>query len=473
GALVELAVTRRAGQRSRGEALVINPGGPGGAGLPFAWALAEHLPADVLRLFDVVSWDPRGVGVSNPAIVCPNGAHWADPDLLGRCDRSTGELMAHMSTGNHVDDLEALRMALGGERLNYLGYSYGTYLGAMYANRFPDRVGRFVLDGATHPDAGTPEAPRLGGEPWYAAESLEQVEARFFELCDLAAACELGDDSRVTFLDLTASVAELPTEAFGGEERIDAITLEAVVATSMSDPFNWGVLATALEDAQRGDASTLDALADLLEVSNAYFGEVVDLRESNEAVANPTIYCADFQAVPAAPAYCDGVPANSRASAALGAVEVAEPMLVIGTAFDPNTPGRHAGELADRLGDAVVLYWDGVGHTAFPLNSPCVDDAVSAYLLDGVLPDDGLRCEFVAGAAGDQEIAEYLFALPPAYVEPWIADEIADTWGDDAGCGAERLSVAGDRIVVHVVLGVRSPAVTAAFDKAAAACAAG
>ncbi len=357
GALVELAVTRRAGQRSRGEALVINPGGPGGAGLPFAWALAEHLPADVLRLFDVVSWDPRGVGVSNPAIVCPNGARWADPDLLGRCDRSTGELMAHMSTGNHVDDLEALRMALGGERLNYLGYSYGTYLGARYANRFPDRVGRFVLDGATHPDAGTPEAPRLGGEPWYAAESLEEVEARFFELCDLAAACELGDDSRVTFLDLMASVAELPTEAFGGEERIDAITLEAVVATSMSDPFNWGVLATALEDAQRGDASTLDALADLLEVSNAYFGEVVDLRESNEAVANPTIYCADFQAVPAAPAYCDGVPANSQASAALGAVDVAEPMLVIGTAFDPNTPGRHAGELvgsARRRGRVVL-----------------------------------------------------------------------------------------------------------------------
>lgn len=475
GPTVDLAVTRRVGARSRGEALVVNPGGPGGAGLPFVWALADTLPADVTRWFDIVAWDPRGTGASTPTIACPRRARWADPELIDRCAEATGDVMAHMSTPNHVEDLEQLRLILGQARLNYLGYSYGTYLGAAYANRYPGSVGRFVLDGAVDPASGTARAPDFAGDPWYAADETDEVTDRFFELCDATDVCGLGSDSSRAFDEIAATVTELPTNGFPGELSIDTATLEAVFASSMYDPFNWGLLATALEDARAGDGSTLDALADLFEVSDAYFGEIVDITENNEAIANLAIYCADFQAHPDVPAYCDGLPRNDFRPAQLDRVDVADPILVIGTAYDPSTPVRHTAELATRLDDAVELYWDGIGHTAFPFNSLCVDDAVAAYLVDGQLPEDGTHCEFVSGVDDDLtgEIGDYLFALPPSYVEPWLQSELESAGGDDAGCEASRLSGAGDRIVVHVILGVDSPAATAALDKAAAACSVG
>lgn len=470
GDAIELAVTRRPGSRSRGDALVFNPGGPGGAGLPFVWQTADRLPADVLRLFDIVSWDPRGVGVSVPAITCPRAARWEDPDLLARCAEATGPLLEHISTANHVDDLDRIRQALANERLNYVGYSYGTYLGARYAARFPERVGRFVLDGAVDPASGTSSAPRIDGFPWYAADEGSTVEDRFFALCDAAAACELGPDSASRYRELLGRIGDLPTDAYPGEERVDAPTLAAVVSTSMLDPFNWGLLSTALEDAAAGDASTVDALADLLQVSNAYFGEYVDVRDDNEDIANLAIYCADFEGVEQVPDYCSGLPSNGAPTRGVEAVDVDVPVVVIGTALDPSTPGRHADELAGRLGDARVVHWDGIGHTAFPLRSLCIDDAVTAYLLDGVLPADGLRCEFVAGVQGDTALAEFLFALPPTYVQPWIEAELFDAWGIRAACGAERLSTGGDRLVTHLVLGLDNDGTALAIDKAAASC---
>ena len=470
---VELAVTRRSAARSRGEALVVNPGGPGGAGLPFAWALADALPLDVQRLFDIVSWDPRGVGSSEPRIDCPRGARWSNPELLGECSDHTGELMAHVATGHHVDDLERLRQALDQPQLNYVGYSYGTFLGAAYAMAHPDHVGRFVLDGAVDPRAGTSSAPTYGGEPWYAIDSTLDVSDRFFELCDLTDLCALGTDSRSAYLDLVESIVELPTEAFPGEAHIDAITLQAVLDSSMYDPFNWGLLATALEDAAGGDASTVDALAELFEVSDAFFGDVVDLRETNEAVANMTIYCADFEGHELLPARCRSIPQNSLRIGPLGEVAVDVPILVLGTEYDPATPDVHAAALADRLGDAVTIHWDGIGHTAFPFNSICIDDLVTGYLLDDVVPEDGTRCEFIAGFEGDAEESDYLFALPPSYVEPWIEDVLDESGIDAAACRAAELATSGDRIVSHLVLGVESPAAVAANDKAGVACAAG
>jgi pimeloyl-ACP methyl ester carboxylesterase len=468
--VVHLAVTRLEGRYSDGRALVVNPGGPGNAGLPFVWSIADTLPTDVVNSYDIVSWDPRGVGMSTPRVACPRGARWSDADLLRRCDDDSGGLMEYMATPYHVRDLDQLRRSLGQDRLNYLGYSYGTFLGAQYANRFPEAVGRFVLDGAVDPASGTVMAPYFAGDPWYAADDSSEVTGRFFELCDASDRCDLGPDSAAAFDRIVAVVASIPTERFPGELAIDPVTLDAVLITSMLDPSNWGFLATALEDAAAGDGSTVAALADLLEVSSAYYGDLVGAFDS-EGVARLAIYCADFQSHPRRPSACGGMPDNEMIPAELASIDVEQPVLVIGTSFDPNTPGRHAVAMTSRLGDAVGLYWDGVGHTAFPYNSWCIDDTVEAYLADGALPDDGTHCDFVDGMFTDSEVADLLFGLDATYLEPWIVEVLEPVLGADAECGAARLADSDDQTLVHVLLGVTSAVAESAIDEAAASCA--
>lgn len=469
GPTVDIAVTRRPGSRSGGRALLVSPGGPGAGGVEYVWQFAEFLPIDLLRLYDVVSWDPRGVGRSEPSVTCPRGARWSDTDLLARCAESTGQLMAHMSTPNHVADLEALRVALEQERLDYVGYSYGTYLGAAYANAHPEGVGRFVLDGPVSPVSGTLDAPVVLGEPWYADDGYGTARSRFFELCDATTLCDLGD-SGDAFDALVVAVQDLPTDTYPGQRSIDALQLEAIVDAAMFDPFNWGLLATGLEDARAGDASTLDALADLYEVSPLYFGDVVDLRASNESIARSVIYCADFRKHPEVPDVCSGMPANLLQVGAIDTVDVRHPILVIGTAYDPATPIQHAEQMRDALGDAVVLNWDGVAHTAFVSNTFCIDDAVVEYLLDDVVPDDGTTCDFVPFAEGLEDTAEYLFELPPFYAESLIAEALDGRGERNADCLALELSGAGDRVATHAILGVESSDYVAAREAAVAAC---
>ena len=142
--------------------LVVNPGGPGGSGIELAWSLVDLLPPDLLDEYYPVGWDPRGVGRSLPAVDCGDFDDFAIPDVQACIDR-TGPLLAQVGAADSALDLEYVRAALGVERLDYLGYSYGTALGAVYAMAHPDRVGRFVLDGAVDPTAGDPDGPLAVG----------------------------------------------------------------------------------------------------------------------------------------------------------------------------------------------------------------------------------------------------------------------------------------------------------------------
>ena len=156
-------------------------------------------------------------------------------------------------------------LALGVERLDYLGFSYGTALGAVYAMAHPDRVGRFVLDGAIAPDAGDPDGPYAGHMPDYAADELDAVVARFHELCAATTECAAGPDSAALVADLATTIDTLPTDHFDGEpEQLISFDIDQLVEGATYDPYSFGLLGDALRDAADGDASTLAALVSYL-----------------------------------------------------------------------------------------------------------------------------------------------------------------------------------------------------------------
>ena len=213
--------------------------------------------------FYPVGWDPRGVGLSRPAIDCGRLDAMDIPDA-DECIERTGELLGHVGAADAALDLEEVRIALGVERLDYLGYSYGTALGAVYAMAHPDRVGRFVLDGAIDPTAGDPDGPlATDGVPDYAADELDAVVARFHELCDASDRVRgRARAARGLIDELAGSIrvaADRPTSP-ATPRRCRRLDLDELVDGVTFDPWTWGLIGDALRDGADGDASTLAAL---------------------------------------------------------------------------------------------------------------------------------------------------------------------------------------------------------------------
>ena len=479
---VQLAVTRHPATGDRRGVLVVNPGGPGASGLDAVWSLRSELPTELLQAYDIVSWDPRGVGSSTPSISCGPNPDLDDPVVMIECAAATGDLAAHLAAPYSAADLEAIRIALGERTIDYLGYSYGTAIGAEYAARYPDGVGGFVLDGAVDPDAGGPDGEFFDGFPFYAADGTAAAIERFHELCDATERCLPGSPSSRGVLDvLRTDVATLPTDAFDPEPAtVDAVTLDGVVDSALYDVRNWPLLATALGDAWQGgaaggDASTLAALAAIdpvIVTGDEPADEPAGDGPDDFEVANLVIYCADFAHVIDDTQYCDLLSRNEQPLSPVRAVDVTRPILVIGTEHDPATPGYHAGEFASALGDAFPLTWAGVGHTVFPGISECIDDIVVAHLLDGVTPSDGPTCPFVDGVSSDAEIADVAFALDPVEARMALFEVLLATapTGEDTACVADQLVRDTTRVVTHVVLGVQSAEAVSAVDAARAAC---
>ncbi len=470
---VTLALTRHPATGIRRGTLVMNPGGPGGSGLQAAWGIRPAMPADILRAYDIVSWDPRGIGASTPPIDCG-----ADPDpdsaeFMSDCALYTGALAGYLSGPYTAADLEAVRVALGEDRLDYLGYSYGTIIGATYAAEHPGRVGHFVLDGATDPLVGGPDGVTDGGFPYYADDGIDAALDRFVELCDQTDACPMGDDTRSTLDELRSDVGGYPTDDFADRpDTVDAGTFDRVIQNAMTYAGDWPLLATALGDARGGDASALAALA----ADDPTLPPADEDAESSPGpsfeVANLVIYCADFAARIEGSPFCDALPRNEHTIEPVRPVDVERPVLVIGTEFDPLTPGYHAAEFADALGDAVHVIWDGVGHTAFPSSSFCIDRIVTDQLLDGPLAPDGQRCPFEDGVADDGELAGDLFVHDRGIAASWVGN-VLERRGDDpevATCLGREIARTDDRIISHVILDVTSATANDALDAARAAC---
>ncbi|MGY1739412.1 MULTISPECIES: alpha/beta hydrolase [unclassified Blastococcus] len=415
------------GQTDRIGSLVINPGGPGGSGADAALSLSQTLPEDVLRRFDVVGFDPRGVGLTTP-VECftseQKDQFFADEprpatpeqldavlglydDVAASCTEEYGEALGAFNTVDTARDMDRLRAALGDEQLTFLGYSYGTTLGSTYAELFPEQVRALVLDAAVDPDADAQANAEAG------AAGLEAGFDAFAASCTgLISGCPIGPNPRQFVTDLLAQAAQAPiASSVPGETRqaTPGLVMTAVTA-AMYDPASWPQLSQSLRAAQAGDAAGLLSLAD------SYSQRMDDGTYSNLFDANFAINCADtsedetfsreqvaqlaadwnaryplFGADSAAALYLCSAWDAPRTSLPERDAEGSAPIVVIGNAGDPVTPLPGAVDMAEDLTNGVLVTWQGQGHTAYP-KTDCVTGAVNAYLIDLVVPQDGLTC---------------------------------------------------------------------------------
>ncbi|ADB74642.1 alpha/beta hydrolase [Geodermatophilus obscurus] len=422
-----LVRARLAGQTDRIGSLVINPGGPGGSGADAALGQALTLPEDVLRRFDVVGFDPRGVGLSTPVECIPpdvkdrvvaaeprpttpeqvDEAFALQQELADGCAEEYGEALGTFNTVDTARDMDLLRQSLGDERLTYLGYSYGTTLGSTYAELFPDRVRALVLDAAVDPD----DDPRAEAEQQ--ATSLEASFDAYAANCvGLVAGCPLGPDPRRATEELLdqAAAAPIPSARPGETRQATPGIVMTAVLYSLYDAGRWPQLTQALSAARNGDAAGVFSLAD------AYWSRMADGTYTNTMDANLAINCADTDPATEVPEdevrtlttewgqrfplFGAGAAVGLRSCAVWEAertpiperdAEGAAPILVVGTAGDPVTPLPGAVDMAEDLASGVLLTWQGQGHTAYP-RTGCVTGAVNAYLIDLAVPQDGQTC---------------------------------------------------------------------------------
>jgi pimeloyl-ACP methyl ester carboxylesterase len=410
--------------------LVVNPGGPGGSGVQYAQDARSAISPAILDRFDIVGFDPRGVGGSQPAVHCMSGPQLDryyetddTPDnaaqlsqvvseselFASQCAKNAGPLLPYVGTQNAARDLDVLRAALGESRLTYLGKSYGTYLGAWYAQLFPHRVRALVLDGALDP--GTSGV----GINLVQAEGFEVALRSFATNCMATAGCPLGRGSnvgagiaKIQALLNRATATPLANDLGDGRPANGALLAEGIAAALYSKSY-WPTLRTALADAFGGDGTTLIELGDLLLERNSS-GTYTNLPDSNMA-----INCVDrpwphtlsawrldaAAASKAAPQFGAGIMWGSLpcaywpvASYPLPDITAAgaPPILVVGTTRDPATPYRWAQALARELRSGILLGWDGDGHTAYMMGSSCVDNIVNRYFISGVVPRNGTVC---------------------------------------------------------------------------------
>lgn len=428
GRTVDLAVIRaraRDADRRIGT-LVLNPGGPGVPAVDFLRSVASSLPGAVRDRFDLVAFDPRGVGGSEP-IECVDSvdpifdqsfqpttdaereALVAAATSLGQqCAARNGDLLAHVSTADAVHDLERLRLALGESQLSFVGYSYGTFLGASYADEYPDRVRAFVLDGPVDPSMSA-RAVTLAQ-----ARGFEHSLDDFLADCSEHRGCAFHHDGHAAaaYDALRAKAAKTPlaTSGAGGrtlnQTRFDASVLQQLYLGRSA----WPALADALAAADDGDASTLLAGADTF-VGRSDGGGDDHVLESFWAVTcldGPVVAgvaaAADLErrAVEVAPRLgafvvnnslpCSVWPVPPRPAVGRLTAVGAPPILVIGTTEDPATPLAQARSLAGALQHGRLLVAAGEQHTSFDNGNACVDAIVTQYLVDRDLPRVGTRC---------------------------------------------------------------------------------
>ncbi|MGW5344301.1 alpha/beta hydrolase [Streptomyces sp. NPDC004050] len=429
---VEIAVSRRTatGPGKRLGSLVVNPGGPGGSGIGYLQAYAGiGYPEAVRARYDMVSFDPRGVDRSSP-VECLTGPAMdaytqvdQTPDdaaeraalvasfkeFAAGCQERSRRILPHVSTVDTARDMDMLRAVLGDEKLTYVGASYGTFLGATYADLFPGRVGRLVLDGAMDPSRSALDMNRDQ------TEGFETAFRSFARDCAKQPDCPLGKGSpeaiaeRLQAFFDTLDAKPVPS---GDPKRPlgESLATTGVIA-ALYDESAWPQLRQALATAMEGDGSGLLGLAD------SYYEREADGKYANLMYANAAVNCLDQPPAFSGPdAVVESLPSFRKASPVFGAglawaslncaywpvkatgearalaAKGAPPIVVVGTLRDPATPYKWAQSLAGQLDSGVLLTYDGDGHTAYGRGSTCIDNALNTYLLDGKPPANGKKC---------------------------------------------------------------------------------
>ncbi|MDQ1619451.1 MAG: hypothetical protein QOE19_2020 [Actinomycetota bacterium] len=426
GKTIKLSVNRlRARGDNRIGSLLVNPGGPGASGLGYA-RNAESIVSDgVRRRFDIVGFDPRGVGQSAP-IRCLSDrqtdaffATDASPDdaaeetRLTRVSRGFGEqcaakngaVLGHVGTRDAARDLDVLRAVVGDSTLNFLGKSYGTYLGAIYADLFPDRVGRLVLDGVVDPAADTADLARAQ------ALGFETALASFVNDCLGRRSCPLSGGRAAALSQIGGMLDAADRSPLKASRPVGQSLALLGVAYAMYEKGLWLILREALGEARRGRGDLLLLLADsytersrnghystntndaLYAVTCLDRPETSDRAAVRDRAAELDKLAPRFGAFVAWGSFvCGSWPSPPEGRPAPVRARGAAPILVVGTTRDPATPYASARNLAAELDAARLLTYDGDGHTAYRQGSSCIDKEVDRYLLDGRLPAEDTRC---------------------------------------------------------------------------------
>jgi pimeloyl-ACP methyl ester carboxylesterase len=413
-------------QSHRVGSLLVNPGGPGGSGVFLALSLAASLDTDVLQHFDIVGFDPRGVGLSAP-IKCYTDTEETqalafDGDVrttaglqaakqqaatfAHSCVAKYGSNLAYYNTVDAARDMDRIRAAVGDDKLNYLGFSYGTELGAVYAHLFPKQIRAAVLDGAVDPvttgNAIASNEQQIAG--------FERAFDQFAADCRTRDACKsLGDPRQaVEALVKQADGDPIPSSDSSDDRRATGGNVLYAVISALYSEELWPNLGTALIEAQHGDARGLFELDDRYSerTNDGHYSNLLDVFQvvsCNDQKSDPT----DAQIKAAATRWATQYPLfglwsapslfqcqawpNKREPVPPETAAGSAPIVVVGNLHDPATPYAGAVHMASTLRTGVLLTWNGQGHTSYG-QSPCIDDKVNAYLIDGTVPAAHTTC---------------------------------------------------------------------------------
>lgn len=426
---IQLAVVRHRAEGTAVGSLLTNPGGPGASGVDLVLSsLGYAVGPALVENYDVIGFDPRGVGGST-AVTCYDdaemddylygipeaqrgSAEWEQELLDGHrafaeaCDANSDGILPYITTVNAARDMDLIRAVLGDKQLNYLGYSYGTFLGATYAQLYPEKAGRLVLDGAIDPSVPGLE---VGATQ---ALGFESALRAYMQNCLDSGNCPFSgsvDEAMADLGALLASADRTPLE--NGDGRLmgaDALMTAIIAALYSQD--SWDYLTQALEEALQGDPTTAFVLADFYngrengtyidnssEAFRAY--NCMDYPVEDDPAAEAAITAKIAEGAPTIAPYwtgpdpCEVWPYPPTGTRGEIAAEGAGPIVVVGTTNDPATPYEWSESLADQLEEGVLITRVGEGHTGYNKGNTCVDDAVEGFLLDDVVPEDGLRCE--------------------------------------------------------------------------------
>lgn len=431
GQTIELALIRHQATGTSEGSLLVNPGGPGASGVDFVRdSLDSAVSSDLQQHYDIVGFDPRGVGQSS-SVSCYDAAgmdsylyditpgtrgsaSWiqaattASQSFADACKKHTGSLLEFVDTQSAARDLDVLRSLLGDTKLNYLGYSYGTYLGATYAELYPQNVGRMVLDGALDPAASNADVNIAQ------AKGFESALRAYLANCLAGSGCPFAgqtvDQAMASIRALLDKVEAHPMTASDGR-KLGANTLLTAIIYPLYSSSNWKYLSTMLTSVQHGSADQAFQFAD------GYNGRKSDgSYTDNSTEAFTAINCLDYSydastgamaaqraaleaAAPTIGTYfaygdigCAVWPYKSTVTRGPIAADGSSTIVVVGTTNDPATPYQWAVNLSKELSNATLVTYKGEGHTAYNKSNSCVNNAVDAYFISGIVPTAGLTC---------------------------------------------------------------------------------
>lgn len=434
GERIELALVKQPALSGKAVgSLFVNPGGPGASGADYIGTSIDYAVGESLQqAYDVIGWDPRGVGVSS-AVRCLDDAgmdeylfglgetngleegsqEWIDQAVEenGRfgeaCLEATGPLLAHVDTASTVKDLDMMRAIVGDNTLNYLGYSYGTYIGARYADAYPEKVGRLVLDGAMDPQTTEAEVVREQTRGFELALRAYMTDCLTRKNCPVSGSVDNAMLQWRAMLDAVEAKSPLGSDG----RQLSSSTLLTAIITPLYSKQNWRYLDQLYTEVKGGKADFALSLAD------SYYNRYDGRYQDNMIAAFSAINCLDYprplpldpqqmradaaeleRIAPTIGAFqgygdvgCAAWPVPGVDSRAAVTAPGAGPILVIGTTGDPATPLRWAESLAGQLESGVLLTYEGDGHTAYG-ESLCVNEIVERYFLSGEVPAEDARC---------------------------------------------------------------------------------